>query len=55
MHEYLDSQALEGLDKIYEDFVNWTTCEVYTLWVDDENLEKQITEIKSWLNMEENA
>ena len=55
MHEYLDSQALEGLDKIYEDFVNWTTCEVYTLWVDDENLEKQIAEIKSWLSMEENA
>ena len=53
MHEYLDSGALSALDKIYEDFAEWTKCEVFTLWVDDEDLGRQISEIKSWLNMEE--
>ena len=53
MHEYLDSKALSSLDKIYEDFAKWTKCEVFTLWVDDENLTRQISEINSWLNSKE--
>lgn len=55
MHEYLDSQALEALDKVYEDFAKWTKCKVLTLWVDDENLDRQISEIKSWLNVKEDT
>lgn len=54
MHEYLDSIALEKLDKFYGEFTSWTKCEVLTLWVDDENLVKQIAEIKTWLNLGEN-
>lgn len=50
IHSYVDSSILEGLDKLYSEFSEWTKCEVMTLWVDDENLEREISEIKEWLN-----
>jgi len=49
LHTYLDSNTLERLDKIYAEFAEWTKCDLLTLWVDDENLERQIAEIMAWL------
>ena len=49
LHSYLDSKALIEIDQLYEKFISWTKCEVMTLWVDDENLEREVSEIRSWL------
>ena len=50
LHSYLDSRKLEQLDEKYSEFVNWTKCPVLTLWVDDENLGREISEILAWLS-----
>lgn len=49
LHSYVDSHALEGLDALYEEFTRWTRCEVLTIWVDDENLEREVGEIMEWI------
>jgi hypothetical protein len=49
LHSYIDAHALEGLDSLYEEFARWTMCEVLTVWVDDENLERETLEIREWL------
>jgi hypothetical protein len=49
LHSYIDSHALEGLDSLYAEFERWTRCEVLTVWVDDENLERETLEIREWL------
>lgn len=49
LHQCIDSQALSKLDSYYEEFTKWTSCDVLTLWVDDENLQREIKEIKEWL------
>jgi len=49
LHAYVDSKVLEGLDTLYDEFTKWTSCEVLTVWVDDENLEREISEIREWL------
>ena len=51
LHSYVDSHALEGLDSLYVEFEEWTRCEVLTIWVDDENLEREVAEIKRWLGI----
>jgi thymidylate kinase len=49
LHDYVDADALKGIDALYEEFTQWTRCETVTIWVDDENLEREITEITRWL------
>ena len=51
LYSYIDSNALAQIDLLYEEFTKWTECDVYTLWVDDENLDREIKEIKEWLNL----
>lgn len=51
LHSYIDSHALEGLDSLYQEFENWTVCDVLTIWVDDENLERETLEIREWLKV----
>lgn len=51
LHSYVDSNALKGLDALYEEFTRWTKCEVLTVWVDDENLERETLEIREWLKL----
>jgi len=51
LHSYIDAHALEGLDSLYQEFESWTACEVLTVWVDDENLERETHEIREWLKV----
>ena len=51
LHSYIDSHELEGLDSLYQAFEKWTKCEVLTVWVDDENLERETHEIREWLKV----
>jgi len=51
LHDYVDSSALKRLDEEYEKFSMWTSCKVLVLNVDDENLEREIQDIRSWLNL----
>jgi hypothetical protein len=48
VYDYVDEGYLKRLDASYEDFLSWTVCPVLTLWVDDENLEREISEIRNW-------
>jgi thymidylate kinase len=48
LHSYVDSSVLQVLDQTYAHFTDWTKCKVMTLWVDDENLERQVSEIRNW-------
>ncbi|MBM3194159.1 MAG: hypothetical protein FJZ60_00160 [Chlamydiae bacterium] len=49
LHDDVDSKVLEQIDSVYGDFVRWTRCQVLTLWVDDQDLAREIEEVKSWL------
>jgi thymidylate kinase len=51
LHSYIDSHALEGLDSLYQEFEKWTRCEVLTIWVDEENLERETLEIREWVRV----
>jgi thymidylate kinase len=51
LHSYIDSHELKGLDSLYQEFEKWTACEVLTIWVDDENLERETLEIREWLKV----
>lgn len=51
LHSYIDSHELKGLDSLYQEFEKWTKCEVLTVWVDDENLERETLEIREWLRV----
>ena len=50
LHTYVDSNVLEGLDRLYDEFTKWTKCPVLTVWVDDEDLSREVKEIREWLN-----
>jgi thymidylate kinase len=50
LHDHVDSQVLKKIDAIYEDFTKWTKCRTLTVWVDDEDLNREVNEIKSWLD-----
>jgi hypothetical protein len=41
----LDEPALEKISSLYQDFIKWTKCQTYTLYVDDENLEREVDEV----------
>lgn len=49
LHTYVDSEVLAGIDKLYGEFADWTQCPVLTLWVDDEDLKREMKEIKEWI------
>lgn len=49
LHDYIDSSFLEKLDVLYEKFTSWTRCPVLTLWVDDEDLERELNDVAEWL------
>lgn len=46
----LNSSKLAMLDAAYEKFRTWTSCKCLTLWVDDEDLDRELNEITEWLN-----
>lgn len=51
LHSYIDCGVLEGLDKLYDEFAQWTKCEIITIWVDDENLEREVNEVRDRLKI----
>lgn len=46
----LDSKALTIISSLYQHFAKWTNCETYTLFVDDEDLNRETNEILKFLN-----
>lgn len=51
LHAYVDSKVLTCLDQLYDEFSKWSKCEILTVWVDDENLERETLEIREWLKI----
>ncbi len=49
LHKYVDSSYLEKLDTAYQSFTEWTSCPTFTLWVDDEDLVREMKDVLSWL------
>lgn len=49
LDQRLDSNALEKISNLYHSFAQWTKCETFTLYVDDEDIDREIKEIKQWL------
>jgi hypothetical protein len=45
----LSGKSLQKIADLYQDFARWTKCKSYTLYVDDENLNRELDEICSWL------
>lgn len=45
----INQQALEKLHKLYQDFLNITKCNSYTLFVDDQNITREIDEILKFI------
>lgn len=48
LHDYVDSSVLERLDAEYATFAEQSKCPVHTLWVDDENLDREVMEVLDW-------
>ena len=46
----LDSNALKEIHLLYMKFVQWTNCNVKVLYVDDEDLDREIKEILEFIN-----
>ena len=49
LHQWVDSSYLKKLDLAYSEFIAWTKCPVMTLWVDDEDLAREIKDVLSWI------
>ena len=47
------SEKMSEIEKIYREFVLWTDCRVLLLNVDDENLEREMKEIFTFLELNE--
>ena len=45
----LDEIALERIARLYDDFIRWSKCNCYTLYVDDEDLGRELQEILAFL------
>ena len=45
----LDEVALQKISDLYAEFAKWTKCKTYTLYVDDENINREISEILTWM------
>ena len=51
LHEYVDEIVLRQLDEKYAEFSEWTKCPVMTLWVDDEDLDRELKDVLQWLSL----
>ena len=49
LYKYIGPDVLRQLDQTYESFTNWTKCSTMTLWVDDHNLERQVSDVIQWI------
>lgn len=45
----LEEVALQKISVLYAKFVKWTKCQTYTLYVDDEDINREISEIMTFL------
>jgi hypothetical protein len=48
----IDSKRLTELDAAYKRFMMWTKCSSLLLNVDDENLDREVSDIMNWLLIE---
>lgn len=46
----LGEKTLQKIDDLYVEFMSWTKCDVMRLNVDDEDLNREVTDVLSWLN-----
>jgi hypothetical protein len=46
----IKEEELTKLDAAYADFNDWTHCKSMTLWVDDEDLEREVRDVVEWLD-----
>lgn len=51
----IDEEALQKISSLYMEFVKWTRCETYVLYVDDEDLDREVTEILEFVEKETNT
>ena len=49
LNKDIDAKVLQDLDRGYVNFSAWTRCNVLHLNVDDENLEREVRDVKVWL------
>ena len=47
----LNETALQKLSDLYMDFVRWTKCSTHVLYVDDEDLDREVSEIITFLGI----
>lgn len=47
----LPKKKLEEIDTLYRKFASWTQCEVVTIYTDDHDLERQVTDIIDFLGV----
>ena len=47
----LPKKKLEEIDALYRKFASWTQCEVVTIYTDDHDLERQVTDIIDFLGV----
>ena len=46
---YLQKEAAEKIHERYLEFAEWSKCDVLVMNVDDENLERELSDIKQFL------
>lgn len=51
----LDERALTRLSELYQDFVKWTRCQTYTLYVDDADLQREVNEVLRFIELAPDA
>jgi cytidylate kinase len=49
VHSVISAEVRQSLDKLYTDFCQWTMCEHLEINVDDEDLEREMFEIRSFV------
>lgn len=49
LHNFIDAEVLEKIDRKYGEFAHWTSCKVKTVWVDDQDLDREVKEIISFM------
>jgi len=45
----LNGEALQKISDLYTDFTKWTKCQTYTLYVDDEDINREVEEILEFI------
>lgn len=45
----LDSEALARISGYYTEFLTWTECDSFLLYVDDHDLERQVSDVVRWI------